>query len=118
MLINEKVAYLKGIIDTANISADKPENRLLLEIVNALELIAFELDDQGQELSELNDYVEEYKNEIKEEIEILKDKAEKSDKYKIKLEQLSSEIKNLQEQLAVEKENRKKEIDYTRRKNS
>ena len=54
MLINEKVAYLKGIIDTANISADKPENRLLLEIVNALELIAFELDDQGQELSELD----------------------------------------------------------------
>ena len=64
MLINEKVAYLKGIIDTANISADKPENRLLLEIVNALELIAFELDDQGQELSELNDYVEEMDEDL------------------------------------------------------
>ena len=64
MLINEKVAYLKGIIDTANITPDKPEGRLLIEIVNALELIAFDLDDHSQEISEINDYVEELDEDL------------------------------------------------------
>lgn len=64
MLINEKVAYLKGIIDATNISADKPEGKLLIEIVNALELIAFELADQQEEVAELNDYVEEIDEDL------------------------------------------------------
>ncbi len=64
MLINEKVAYLKGIIDATNISADKPEGKLLIEIVNALELIAFELSDQGEEIAELSDYVEELDEDL------------------------------------------------------
>ena len=64
MLINEKVAYLKGIIDATNINAEKPEGKLLIEIVNALELIAFEIADQEEEISELNDYVEELDDDL------------------------------------------------------
>ena len=64
MLINEKVAYLKGIIDATNISTDKPEGKLLVEIVDALELIAFELADQQEEVAELSDYVEEIDEDL------------------------------------------------------
>lgn len=76
MLINEKVAYLKGIIDTANINIEKPEGRLLIEIVNALELIAFDLSDQGDELSELNDYVEEMDEDLADLEELIYDECD------------------------------------------
>ena len=43
MIINEKVAYLKGLIEGANFDTNTTEGKLISEIVNALELIAFEL---------------------------------------------------------------------------
>lgn len=64
MVINEKVAYLKGIIDTANIKNDTPEGRLMIEIVNALDLIACELNDQSEQLEELDSYIEEIDSDL------------------------------------------------------
>ena len=80
MVISEKVAYLKGIIDTANIKNETPEGRLMIEIVNALDLIACELNDQNDRLDEMEAYLDEVDSDLGEvEATLYEDECEDDD---------------------------------------
>lgn len=115
---NEKIKTeldsTKSVLEEISVAKDAKINEMMVEC-NTVTNKATIADKQREQAEQIANMATEQVQKLKEEIEILKDKAEKSDKYKIKLEQLSSEIKNLQEQLAVEKENRKKEIEFAKR---
>lgn len=66
MIINEKVAYLKGLIEGANFDTNTTEGKLISEIVNALELIAFDLEDHQESIDELGAYVDELDGDLAE----------------------------------------------------
>ena len=66
MIINEKVAYLKGLIEGANFDTNTTEGKLISEIVNALELIAFDLEEHEESIDELGAYVDELDGDLAE----------------------------------------------------
>ena len=55
MGISEKVAYLKGLMEGMNLSADSNEGKLFRAIVNVLDEIALEVEDLTDEVMELGD---------------------------------------------------------------
>lgn len=57
MEINEKVAYLKGLLEMSNISADSAEGKIFRAICDALTDIADELDCLNADITELDDAV-------------------------------------------------------------
>lgn len=63
MTILEKISYLKGVIEGAKLDA-KPENKVLVEIVEVLGQIADELENQSVSLADLEDYVEELDGDL------------------------------------------------------
>ena len=55
MGISEKVAYLKGLTEGMNLSADSNEGKLFRAIVDVLDEIALEVEDLTDEVMELGD---------------------------------------------------------------
>ena len=55
MGISEKVAYLKGLMEGMNLSADSNEGKLFRAIVDVLDEIALEVEDLTDEVMELGD---------------------------------------------------------------
>ena len=55
MGISEKVAYLKGLMEGMNLSADSNEGKLFRAIVNVLDEIALQVEDLTDEVMELGD---------------------------------------------------------------
>ena len=53
--ISEKVAYLKGLMEGMNLSADSNEGKLFRAIVDVLDEIALEVEDLTDEVMELGD---------------------------------------------------------------
>ena len=66
MIINEKVAYLKGLIEGANFDTNTTEGKLISEIVNALELIACDREEHEESIDELGAYVDELDGDLAE----------------------------------------------------
>ena len=55
MGISEKVAYLKGLMEGMNLSADSNEGKLFRAIVDVLDEVALEVEDLTDEVMELGD---------------------------------------------------------------
>ena len=55
MGISEKIAYLKGLMEGMNLSADSNEGKLFRAIVDVLDEIALEVEDLTDEVMELGD---------------------------------------------------------------
>lgn len=64
MSITEKVAFLKGLMEGADIDADKKEGKLFTAIIDVLDEIAAELSDVDEDLLELSAYVEELDEDL------------------------------------------------------
>jgi len=64
MIVTEKIAYLKGLVEGLKIDTATNEGKLLTEIINALELIAFELEDQNEQIEELDSYIDEVDQDL------------------------------------------------------
>ena len=81
MSVEKKVSYLKGLAEGLNISADTPEGKLLLAIVDTLQEIGDEIEGIDEELVQLNDYVEELDNDLMEVEEDLYEDDDEDDEW-------------------------------------
>lgn len=59
MNINEKAAYLKGLLDGFQIDESKPENKLIKEIISAISDLADEVTALTEETEVINDFLDE-----------------------------------------------------------
>ena len=64
MELSERAAYLKGLLEGLKLDPEKPETKLLTEIINMLEDMAMEIGDVEDEVIELNDYAEELDEDL------------------------------------------------------
>ena len=64
MSINEKTAYLKGLLEGLNIDESKPEGKLLVAIVDTLEEMANEISDLNEVAEYLDDYIDEVDHDL------------------------------------------------------
>lgn len=64
MTVSEKIAYIKGLMEGVNFQPDTAEKKILLNIVEALDLIADSLADLQEETEELDDFVDELDNDL------------------------------------------------------
>ncbi len=55
MTPSEKVAYLKGLAEGMELDTEKGEGKLLAKIIDVLEDLAFDLEDVGSNVDELNE---------------------------------------------------------------
>ena len=59
MNITEKTAYLKGLMEGMALDENKPENKLIKAVIDALDSIAAEVADLTKETEHLEDYMDE-----------------------------------------------------------
>ncbi|MBE6700779.1 MAG: hypothetical protein E7582_02680 [Ruminococcaceae bacterium] len=64
MLLTEKVAYIKGIIDGMNFDTSTNEGKIISLIVDLLDDISNDLNDLAEENATLNSYVEEIDEDL------------------------------------------------------
>ena len=64
MTINEKAAYLKGMLEGMKLDAEKDETKLLRELIDIVNEIALELTDTQDDVETLNDYIEEIDEDL------------------------------------------------------
>lgn len=64
MSITEKTAYLKGLCEGLGIDAEKPEGKMINEIIKVLDEIALDLADLDERCETLNDYIEEIDEDL------------------------------------------------------
>ncbi len=57
-LISEQVAYLNGLAEGMHFTEDDPKEKLLLKMLEVFELIANELEEVNESISEADDYYE------------------------------------------------------------
>ncbi|MBO7148911.1 MAG: hypothetical protein J6V93_03540 [Clostridia bacterium] len=75
MTITEKVAYLKGLIEGLEIDEAKPENKIIKAMTDILEDLALTVTDLEDEVEGLDEYV----NEIDEDLAAIEDIAYEDD---------------------------------------
>lgn len=54
----EKISYIKGLTDGLNIEESSDEGRVLVHIIDALEVLTEEIADMREEQEEINGYIE------------------------------------------------------------
>ncbi|NLK39540.1 MAG: hypothetical protein GX303_04740 [Clostridiales bacterium] len=64
MKLTEKTAYLKGLCEGLNLDEQKPEAKLIKEIIALLEDMAITVADLEDECEVLNDYIEEIDEDL------------------------------------------------------
>ena len=79
MGISEKVAYLKGLMEGMNLSADSNEGKLFRAIVNVLDEIALEVEDLTDEVMELGDGLDVISDDLGDVEDIIYDEDDEDD---------------------------------------
>ena len=69
MTTSEKVAYLKGLAEGMEISADSKEGKILTRILDVLEDLALDIEDLGEDMLDLSEQLD----QVKEDVEYLED---------------------------------------------
>ncbi len=64
MTILERCAYLKGMADGLDLHSDKPETKLLLAMLDAINEIAEEVQSNADNIDELAEYAEELDHDL------------------------------------------------------
>ncbi len=64
MNIAEKVSYIKGLAEGMNIGTDKPEAKLITEIIEVLGLISEEIETIEQDVVTAEDYLDEIDSDL------------------------------------------------------
>lgn len=62
--ISEKCAYLGGLAEGLNLDCEKPEGRLIMELLDIVSLMAEEIEDLQEECETLRDYCEELDEDL------------------------------------------------------
>lgn len=81
MGISEKVAYLKGLMEGMNLSADSNEGKLFRAIVDVLDEIALEVEDLTDEVMELGDGLDVISDDLGDVEDIIYDEDDDDDDY-------------------------------------
>ena len=71
MSMMEKAAYIKGLADGMELTADTKENKMILALLSLVEEMAETIDEMKGKMSDLEDYVEEIDEDLGEVEEIL-----------------------------------------------
>ena len=79
MGISEKVAYLKGLMEGMNLSADSNEGKLFRAIVDVLDEIALEVEDLTDEVMELGDGLDVISDDLGDVEDIIYDEDDEDD---------------------------------------
>ena len=79
MGISEKVAYLKGLMEGMNLSADSNEGKLFRAIVDVLDEIALEVEDLTDEVMELGDGLDVISDDLSDVDDVLFDEVDFDD---------------------------------------
>ena len=79
MGISEKVAYLKGLMEGMNLSADSNEGKLFRAIVDVLAEIALEVEDLTDEVMELGDGLDVISDDLGDVEDIIYDEDDEDD---------------------------------------
>ena len=79
MGISEKVAYLKGLMEGMNLSADSNEGKLFRAIVDVLDEIALEVEDLTDEVMELGDGLDVISDDLSDVEDVLFDEDDSDD---------------------------------------
>ncbi len=79
MGISEKVAYLKGLMEGMNLSADSNEGKLFRAIVDVLDEIALEVEDLTDEVMELGDGLDVISDDLSEVEDVIFDEDDFDD---------------------------------------
>ena len=79
MGISEKVAYLKGLMEGMNLSADSNEGKLFRAIVDVLDEIALEVEDLTDEVMELGDGLDVISDDLGDVEDIIYDEDDQDD---------------------------------------
>ena len=79
MGISEKVAYLKGLMEGMNLSADSNEGKLFRAIVDVLDEIALEVEDLTDEVMELGDGLDVISDDLSDVEDIVYDDEDEED---------------------------------------
>lgn len=77
MTLTEKVAYLKGLIEGLGIDEAKPENKIIKAMADILDDMALTMTDLEDEVDSLDEYIE----EIDEDLAAVEDIAYEDDEY-------------------------------------
>lgn len=95
MTLTEKVAYIKGLLEGLKIDEDKPENKVLLAVVDLLDDMALsvaDLEDGYDELSEQIDAVDEDLDLLEKDFYDEWDECDDEDFYEVKCPTCGEEI--------------------------
>ena len=79
MEINEKVAYLKGMMEGMDLDTTKKEGKLFAAILDILEDIAFELEDIQDQVDEVMDGLDAVSDDLEDVEDVLFDEDEDED---------------------------------------
>ena len=79
MGISEKIAYLKGLMEGMNLSADSNEGKLFRAIVDVLDEIALEVEDLTDEVMELGDGLDVISDDLGDVEDIIYDEDDEDD---------------------------------------
>ena len=56
--ITDRTSYLRGLAEGLNLDKEKPENRLLLEMLSVMDEMAQKVKEMDEDIDELDEYVE------------------------------------------------------------
>ena len=79
MEINEKVAYLKGLMEGMDLDTTKKEGKLYAAILDILEEIAFELEENQDQVDEVMDGLDAVSDDLEDVEDVLFDEDEEED---------------------------------------
>jgi len=77
--MGEKVAYLKGLAEGMRLDAESDQGKLMLAMIDAMEAFADGHEEMGEQLGELQQYVEEIDSDVSDLEEVLFSEEEDED---------------------------------------
>ena len=103
MSLNEKISYLKGLIEGLNIDANSKEGKIYNAIIDVLEDAALSIEDLDDEVALLNQVVDEIDEDLGSVEEELMDDYDDEEYYDVECPECGEEI-TLDEDLALDGE--------------
>ena len=64
MILTEKTAYIKGLMEGLDFKADTPEKKILAAVIDLLDDVAIAVTEAEEDIEYLNDYVEELDSDL------------------------------------------------------
>lgn len=62
--LSEKVAYLKGLVEGLKVNSDTNEGKILIEVIETLNLVSNKLDYVEEQVEDLGDYIDRVDNAL------------------------------------------------------